>query len=48
MLVVMDPHSPSNHRVNAPLANLPEFQEAFGCGAATPMNRPAATRPAIW
>jgi predicted metalloendopeptidase len=48
MLVVMDPHSPSNFRVNAPLANLPEFQEAFGCGAATPMNRPEATRPAIW
>jgi putative endopeptidase len=48
MLVVVDPHSPAKARVNAPLANLPEFAEAFGCKAEGPMNRPAATRPAIW
>ena len=48
MLVTVDPHSPARFRVNAPLANLPEFLEAFGCGAGTAMNRPEATRPAIW
>jgi putative endopeptidase len=48
MLAVVDPHSPAKARVNAPLANLPEFAEAFGCKAEGPMNRPAATRPAIW
>ena len=48
MKVVVDPHSPARFRVNAPLANLPEFLEAFGCGEGTPMNRPPALRPAIW
>ena len=48
MRVVVDPHSPAHFRVNAPLSNLPEFQQAFGCAEGTPMNRPAASRPAIW
>jgi len=47
-LVRTDPHAPARFRVNAPLANLPEFQEAFGCGAGTAMNRPAGVRPEIW
>ena len=46
--VVVDPHAPPRFRVNAPLANLPEFQEAFGCAEGTPMNRPQAERPVIW
>jgi predicted metalloendopeptidase len=45
---VVDPHSPPRARVNAPLANLPEFAEAFGCKEEGPMNRPLALRPAIW
>ena len=44
----VDPHSPARTRVNAPLANLPEFGEAFGCKAEGPMNRPPEQRPAIW
>jgi predicted metalloendopeptidase len=48
MRVMVDPHSPAQFRVNAPLSNLPEFQQAFGCGDGTAMNRPAASRPAIW
>ena len=26
-----DPHSPPKYRVNGPMANMPEFEEAFGC-----------------
>ena len=46
--VVTDPHSPAKFRVNGPLANLPEFWEAFGCQDGDPMKRPAKDRPAIW
>ena len=48
MQATVDPHSPAKARVNAPLANLPEFAQAFGCQAEGPMNRPLALRPAIW
>jgi len=48
MKAVVDPHSPPRARVNAPLANLPEFAAAFGCKEEGPMNRPLALRPAIW
>jgi predicted metalloendopeptidase len=44
----VDPHAPPRFRVNVPLADLPEFTEAFGCGAGTPMRAPEETRPAIW
>jgi predicted metalloendopeptidase len=43
-----DPHSPAKFRVNGPLANLPEFYEAFGCKDGDPMKRPERDRPAIW
>jgi len=43
-----DPHSPGKQRVIGPLSNLPEFQEAFGCGEGSPMQRPSAERPSIW
>jgi predicted metalloendopeptidase len=45
---MVDPHAPPRFRVNAPLANLPEFAQAFGCAEGTPMNRPANARPVIW
>jgi len=45
---VTDPHSPAKYRVNGPLANLPEFYEAFGCKDGDPMKRPDKLRPAIW
>ena len=42
MLVLSNPHSPAEFRVNGPLTNLPEFHEAFGCNAGTKMH-PAKT-----
>ncbi len=35
--VLSDPHSLPRFRVNRPLSNLPEFQQAFGCKAGQPM-----------
>ena len=43
-----DPHSPGKYRVIGPLSDLPEFHEAFGCGAGSAMLRPEAERPSIW
>jgi len=43
-----DPHAPGKYRVLGPLANLPEFFEAFGCPEGSAMARPVAVRPAIW
>jgi len=43
-----DPHAPPRFRVNVPLSDLPEFQEAFGCPAGSPMHAPAGERAAIW
>ena len=31
--VTVDPHAPPRFRVNGPLSNLPQFQQAFGCKA---------------
>jgi predicted metalloendopeptidase len=45
---VTDPHSPAKFRVNGPLANLPEFYEAFGCKDGDLMKRPLGERPSIW
>jgi len=35
--VMSNPHSLPRFRVNRPLSNLPEFQQAFGCKAGQPM-----------
>lgn len=43
-----DEHSPSMARVNVPLANMPEFQRAFGCTPADEMYRKAPTRVRVW
>ena len=46
--LMTDPHAPSKYRVNGPLANMPEFFEAFGVKDGDPMRRPEAARPTIW
>ncbi len=43
-----DPHSPAQFRVNGPLSNLPEFQQAFNIPDGSPMARPADKRVNIW
>ena len=42
------PHPPGAFRVNGPLANMPEFQAAFGCKAGDPMVRAAGARVELW
>jgi predicted metalloendopeptidase len=43
-----DPHSPDEYRVNGPLANLPEFREAFACPADAKMLRKGDDICKIW
>jgi putative endopeptidase len=38
LMVQNDPHSHPRFRVNGPVANLPEFAEAFSCAPGTPMH----------
>ena len=42
----VDPHSPGRYRVNGVVANMPEFQQAFGCKAGDTMVRENACR--VW
>jgi endothelin-converting enzyme/putative endopeptidase len=46
--VKADVHSPPQFRVNGPLSNLTEFQQAFSCGPGSPMVRPPEKRCEIW
>ena len=46
--VLSNPHSPESYRVNGPVANLPEFAQAFGLPATCPEVRAAAGRVNIW
>jgi len=46
--VKKDIHPTSKFRVNGPLANLPEFQQAFSCKAGSEMVRPPEKRCAVW
>jgi putative endopeptidase len=47
-MVQGDPHPIGKYRVIGPLANLPEFQQAFACKVDAPMVRPAAERCEVW
>ena len=46
--LLTDPHSPAKYRVNGPLADLPEFFEAFGIKEGDPMRCPEPERATIW
>ena len=48
LLVQSDPHPVSKYRVNGPLSNLPEFQQAFHCKADAAMVRPPDKRCEVW
>lgn len=48
LLATVDVHSPDGLRVNGPLANMPEFRQAFGCKAGDPMVRPDSLRAEVW
>ena len=48
MKLVTDPHAPDRYRVIAPIANMPEFSDAFQCkGARSPL-RSGVKRVDIW
>lgn len=46
--LLTDVHAPARERVNGPLANIPEFYEAFGLKPGSPMIRPDSLRVNIW
>ncbi|HEV2104924.1 MAG TPA: M13 family metallopeptidase [Candidatus Eisenbacteria bacterium] len=48
LLAITDPHAPEKWRVNGPVANLPEFAQAFHCHAGDPMVQPDSLRAVIW
>lgn len=43
-----DPHSPSEHRCNAPLTNMPEFYKAFNIQPGDKMYRADSIRAKVW
>lgn len=46
--IITDPHSPGEYRVKGPLANMPEFWEAFGCKPTDPMVSKKQEKVEIW
>jgi putative endopeptidase len=47
-LVILDPHAVSPLRVNCPLSDMPEFQQAFGLKTGDAMVRSEMLRASIW
>ncbi|MES2014436.1 MAG: M13 family metallopeptidase [Patescibacteria group bacterium] len=47
-IVMTDPHSPSEFRINGPFSNLPEFYDAFGVQKGDKLYRSPNTRAKIW
>lgn len=37
-MILMDPHTPPEYRVNGALSDMPEFADDFKCDPGTPMN----------
>lgn len=46
--VMVDPHAPNKFRCNGPLANMPQFFQAFGCKPGDKMYRAESERIRIW
>jgi len=46
--LLSDVHSPAKWRVNGPLSNIPEFQEAFGIKPGLPMYRAPGAHVQVW
>ncbi|WP_299824326.1 M13 family metallopeptidase [uncultured Pontibacter sp.] len=46
--ILTDPHSPGRFRTNGPVANMPQFYEAFGCEKGDKMFKAEAERAKIW
>jgi putative endopeptidase len=47
-MMTSDSHPTARYRVIGPPSNMPEFQQAFSCQAASPMVRPVEKRCASW
>lgn len=47
-LILTDPHSPGEYRVQGTLSNMPQFYEAFGVKPGHKLFRSEETRAAIW
>jgi putative endopeptidase len=46
--IMTDVHAPAQYRINGPLANMPEFYEAFGVKPGSKMYQPDSLRVVIW
>lgn len=46
--IMTDVHAPAQYRINGPLANMPEFYEAFGIKPGSKMYQPDSLRVVIW
>jgi putative endopeptidase len=48
VMMQADPHPVAKYRVNGPLSNLPEFQQAFSCKEDAPMVRQGERKCEVW
>lgn len=48
VLIATNPHAPEKWRVNGPVANMPEFAQAFHCRLGDPEVQPEDQRAVIW
>ncbi|MXN91458.1 M13 family peptidase [Flavobacterium sp. Sd200] len=46
--IMTDVHAPAQYRINGPLANMPEFYEAFSIKQGSSMRQPDSLRVVIW